>query len=606
MIKHISLINFLMHKASSIECNQVNWIVGREKQGKSSILEALQTAFCRRPVYFNDRAEGIGYLVRNGEKKAVVSAEMEDGKTLRASIPSDGKDLNLPGFDGDIIKACLRCGWILGLNETDQKKFFQDLLLEEFTLPQIGELLNTFDERFSDLGDRFLRYLEVENLKTDDLEKLAKSAQDGRRDIKKDLDKLDAQKFQALPDNLGGSVTEKDISKAEKQYEESIKKVQAEEDRLRNVNDIYNQKLQDWKSVEFSHIQIKKELEESEAEISSAKTTIGADLGPQMKKNEAELQKVAEGMQTLRAKMNSLTGDDPCPPGQCARVDLKKHNAEMTSLQTKQAELLSVSRKLTSDNNQSIKAKEAFKAAEARWERAKKRAAELKELPPHPASPDISTTKLEQLRNQRHMFNVALRQAREKFSNSQRAAELEKQIAAHANDLQECRLQVELFEALCRGLGPKGIKMQLLERRFSEFIDEVNAGLAAFGFTMKIDLEPWRIWIDAGDGIGWVTVLSESTKSRASIPLQIAVAMRRRFPCVGIDNHDLGPELRAALYRYLLTVPVQSFVVSTLDEVDDDGQLIIPEHPGTPGVALLYVENGTVKEILPEAQAEAA
>jgi len=209
----LTLKNFMMHKNTELNLGKVNWIVGLEKNGKTNCLCGVEIAHWRRCEYINDGGEGISELIRRGAKKAEVTLEGEGGSILKATIPSNAKDCLEENFDKETIKACLRNKYLLQMKETEQKAFFQKLLLGSsgFNRAMIEEKLNTYHPDFPDLGTRFMTF--AEGVNRDDIKELLDCAKEGRRDAKKEVTRIENSPPEKPPEGVT-ETTRKEVGKA--------------------------------------------------------------------------------------------------------------------------------------------------------------------------------------------------------------------------------------------------------------------------------------------------------------------------------------------------------------------------------------------------------
>lgn len=611
MVKNLVLENYRNHLKSEINFDKINWIIGLSGAGKSSILAGLETVLTSRNEWTSGNGVGRETQIKNGQKKSVINTVLQEGPGaevhIKKSIPR-AKDEKGEYADEEIAQACLRCRHIINLPENAQKELIFSIIPAQSY--DVFQELDAWSPKFPDLGQRMQRYIEGEGKSTTNIDKLYEIAYDDRRLFKRELENEQKKVLPEKPE-FSREVSAEDLQKAKKQHEDAIKKLQSEEDRLRNVDDIYEQKLRDWKILEFTHSQAQKELTEAEEEVGKAVAELGAevDYEKQVKDVEAKLTENTEAIKKNQKLIDKYTGDEPCPPGTCARIELKKLNERAKQLQGSRDAILAESRSAVYNSNQAAKKKERVKTSEERWKRAKKAVTELPKLPPEPQAPEKKAAKgltLEQLKNQVNMFRVGVELLEVDMKKAERSREISEMESTRQEALDELVVQVEMFEVLCEALGPGGIKTRKLEAGVKQFEHELIDKLLFFGMSCQISVEPWQIFVTSHYGMVPVQQLSWSEKARVSACIQSLIAQKTGFGVIGIDEHGLDPSHRPELLDFLTRQPVQSIVLSTLVELDDEGEVIIPENPEIPGVKLFYVENGTVREIQPVVQAEAA
>ncbi len=600
MIKTLKISNFRAYQNAELELEKLNWICGEEEQGKSSVLLALEFALWRRNEYVNDRGEGLQGLVHTGAKKALVSCVTDAGEYFQNSIPSAAGADASADFDSEIVKACLRCRYLFQMKEKDQKEFFQSILLGPITQQVIFRELNMFDEQFPDLGDRFRNIAQDMVTAVDVIDPLFLFATAERKRINAEYDALNLWNAPAKPE-ISKNVPEKEVAKAQKQYEEAQKKVIQEEESLKHQKHLAERDLRDWNALSIIAEKRQIELAAAEKELAAAVANQknGTDYTKALQKNQAELKKINAEIQALQHKIDALTGDESCPGGTCARVDLKHHNNAMKDLQGKKSAATAQAQDLIYRRNETIKAAEKLQAAQARLDRAQKAIDEAEPLGPQPVVMELDEMKLSQLRAHSIREYVSRNIMEKDFRNGEKCAEIDAAIAKKSAELEEITVQKKMWDLIVKALGPHGIKVKLLHDSIGKFQAEINQKLAFFGVQIRFDLEPWQILADTGKGYGFLPIqfLSHTAATKVSIGLQIAIAQLTGFHCVAIDEHGFGPMLRSRLFAFLLKEEIQSIVISTLIEVDAEKKLIIPKNPGLPDVKLFHVEKGAVKEL---------
>lgn len=611
MIKSLQLENYRNHTKSEINFDKVNWMVGLSGAGKSSILGGIETAASALNEWTKNNGAGKDTQIKNGQKKATINMVLQEAAGaevhIRKSIPRAKGDTG-EWQDSEIVQACLRSRHLIHLPDNIQKEIFFSIIPAQSY--DIFQELDAWNSKFPDLGQRFQRYIEGEGKTTDNIDKLYEIAYDDRRLFKRELENEQKKTLPEKPEFVR-DVKQADVDKARKQYEEAIKKLAHAEEKESSRMSVYRKDLAAWQILSSRHTSAQKELSDAEEDVQKCVAEIGAsiDYDAQVKEIEKRLTESTEAIKKHQQLIDKYTGDEPCPPGTCARMELKKLNEKMKELQSSKEAVLAESRSAIYNSNQAAKKKERAQAANARWERAKKAYDELPKLPTEPKPPSQEQTKgltIEQMRNQVNMFKVGVDLIESELRKAEKVLEIIAQESEKKEAIEELSAQVEMFEVLVEALGPGGIKTRKLEAGAKKLEHDLVEKLMFFGMTCQISVEPWQIYVSYRNGMVPVQQLSWSEKARVSACIQSLVAQRTGFGIVGIDEHGLDPEHRPELLDFLLRQPVQSIVLSTLVELDDAGNVIIPGNPEIPGVKIFYVENGAVKEILPEAQAEAA
>ena len=86
-ISTLTLRNFRRHEESAFDLAPVTLFTGPNGSGKSSVAEALRLALSGKTEALNDRNEGIGDLVRRGQKQAEIVVDLPEGDSIVRRIP---------------------------------------------------------------------------------------------------------------------------------------------------------------------------------------------------------------------------------------------------------------------------------------------------------------------------------------------------------------------------------------------------------------------------------------------------------------------------------------------------------------------------------------
>ena len=104
---------------------------------------------------------------------------------------------------------------------------------------------------------------------------------------------------------------------------------------------------------------------------------------------------------------------------------------------------------------------------------------------------------------------------------------------------------VDDLEVLCTHFGKDGIKAQLIAEHIAEFTTTINSVLAAWGYSAKLEIEPYSFLVTTATG-GELPLkeLSGSEKLMFSVALQTAIAVHGKIRMVVVDEGDtfVGPE----------------------------------------------------------------
>ena len=91
------------------------------------------------------------------------------------------------------------------------------------------------------------------------------------------------------------------------------------------------------------------------------------------------------------------------------------------------------------------------------------------------------------------------------------------------------------LDLLVEELGPKGLRVDALQRTVGAFVAAINAPLARFGYTLDLSIDPWAVLVNGGDA----ALLSVSERLRVGVALQLALADATGIKFAAIDGVDL-------------------------------------------------------------------
>lgn len=151
---------------------------------------------------------------------------------------------------------------------------------------------------------------------------------------------------------------------------------------------------------------------------------------------------------------------------------------------------------------------------------------------------------------------------------------------------------VDDLETLCEHFGKDGIKAELIAKHIGEFSETVNGVLAAWGYSAKLEMEPYEFIVSTAMGNTLpLKELSGSEKLMFSVALQTAIAVHGKIRMVVVDEGDtfVGPE-RGRLLGCLKKL----LDAGTLDQALVFASEIDRTKINKPGVATYWVEAGKV------------
>lgn len=86
-INKLSIENFRNHKKTELNLDRINFFVGGNNAGKTSILAAIEWGLTGRCMWTDRAGRGAADLVRQGEKHAIVAMEVAGLGAVVRSLP---------------------------------------------------------------------------------------------------------------------------------------------------------------------------------------------------------------------------------------------------------------------------------------------------------------------------------------------------------------------------------------------------------------------------------------------------------------------------------------------------------------------------------------
>lgn len=122
------------------------------------------------------------------------------------------------------------------------------------------------------------------------------------------------------------------------------------------------------------------------------------------------------------------------------------------------------------------------------------------------------------------------------------------------------------LEAQVERFGPKGIRVEALQRAIGTFEARINQPLGMFGYELKFRLDPWDVMVNGRSAVR----LSESERLRVGVSLQLALADITGVGFAVIDGVDvLLPDVRDLLFEMLDSWQGQAIVTCSRTEAPE-------------------------------------
>ncbi|MDF9408197.1 AAA family ATPase [Pelotomaculum isophthalicicum JI] len=231
-INRLYLQNFRSHRESDISLDRVNFFLGKNNAGKTSLLAALEWGLTGR-CYWTDKAgRGAGDLIKTGAKSATVLADLAGaGLAVRTMNPNgftfDGETAAqaaqaklyaaLQTNEGD-LQAALNVSAFLAMSPSEQKTYLFNVLDLRWDIDIVLAALREWANR-SGHGEKIERlehlvrplYPPKVQAGPEVLDAIEKKLRDLRRDTKRDLQRIRAAQEENPVSNPAPDVTLEEV-----------------------------------------------------------------------------------------------------------------------------------------------------------------------------------------------------------------------------------------------------------------------------------------------------------------------------------------------------------------------------------------------------------
>jgi hypothetical protein len=629
-IQKIAIKDFRCHQSFSATLDRLNFMVGLNASGKSSIAMAVEFGLTGKAAGFTDaRGAGAEDLVRLGSKELSIEMELvNEGvsgvisrtKSTRShELLLGGRAMPLPdaqrrlyevlGVSGDVLSACLNSSRFVEMPEKEQKALLAQVLACD--PPKIPDSIK---EDVRSLGEKPSLWT-GEVLDVEGIDLLHKTFYAMRTDTNRDIKMLGtmeapgeavadySEQKQAL-NELRAELTQAEKSKSavEERYRLAVSAVDHKRSDLesRKIN-AENQLLNETELSEFETIIAKSETKQKlAAKIASLEGTVSTKKAKVDRENAAEVARIMQVISHLRATIEEdelviaalLAIKAACPTCQRAlkasekhdiqeklaaklgllRVDLESSEDELKKANQREypEEIAQISRDLA---DQKIALSNIGDVAEAESKLRLHREALVEVGRCDRELKSLSDPELPKV----HAFNAAIeeltariRKGEEVIAGLRDAEQKRAEYKAWGALKSALELRVTTLERLIEFFGPNGVKSQMVGDKIVPFTKAVNDALRAFGYGVRFSLEPYSFQVGAFEREGWRTLrqLSESEQFRFGVAFQIALAMATGLKFVVIDRADiLDADSRGELISMLSDSDLeQALVFATNDK----------------------------------------
>ena len=169
-----------------------------------------------------------------------------------------------------------------------------------------------------------------------------------------------------------------------------------------------------------------------------------------------------------------------------------------------------------------------------------------------------------------------------------------KQIERSTKDWEDQKAKVNDLETLCVHFGKDGIKAELIAKHIGVFSETVNGVLSIWGYSAKLEIEPYSFLVTTPKGELPLKELSGSEKMMFAVALQTAIAVHSKIRFIVVDKLDTmvhNERSRAfMIVKKLIDNGTLEQAILLLSEKE-------PKAINQPGVGTYWIEEGRIQRL---------
>jgi DNA repair exonuclease SbcCD ATPase subunit len=601
----LTIENFRSHLKTEFALERITAIRGENAVGKSSIEEALGILLAGRTLATGANGQGAHRLILAGADKAVITGELASGMRMRTSLTEKGgrnfqsKNGELPALPRDVWSCLCSTRYFFRLKPEEQRDLLAALVIppdaaipaealdalgQGFVSSQRGVLRDiddaykiAFEER-TDVNRKIRDWREPEKPSDEAVDVEAVRQQIAVRQQELEQAKTERRDLVKESGERAGKLA--DLDQRERELNDFIDEQQREAERLQKLmmSDATLKKYQDTASHEAEQRKLHEDYIAAEQVARMASAAV--ERAGALEDNPA----CPTCQQTITAEvLEALLG-----PLLTASTAANLRRNQVKAVSDALGDTADAARRV-SEHNQ---AAGNLKRVEGKLEDLRKRQGKLvKERAalgsaagetPNTAPLDETIADLEQRIQRGWNIHTSASMA------VQRRADAEKAWAAReALEQEKARL-----DRACEVLGPKGLRVKLLDRYVGQFAHSMTAILQPWGYTIDLSLEPYVFRLEFGKRSIDLDLLSESQQLRFGIAFQVALAVHLGLGFLVIDRVDtLDTASRRVLFNQLLSDErLEQAILLVTDE-----KMEAPPAPGTAFYRLALDANGNTQ-----------
>lgn len=604
--KHLRLENFRSHLDTQLDLERITAVRGENAVGKSSIEDGLGFLLAGRALSTGINGQGAYRLIHSGADKAVVTAELADGMKMRASLTEKGgrsfqaKNGSLPEMPRDVWSCLCSTGFFFRLSPGEQRDLLATLVVPiDAEIPQeaidAAKAVEILIEKMiaKDPLERVAAAYEMAFTERTSVNLLLRDWREPEKPSDEDADVEGIR--QQIGERQGQLEEVRNRRRVTLESHGDLdRKIAAADLRVREVQEFLDSQRRD---LENARVDI----------LSDATVKKSEDIVATKAEREKLQQKLTEQIAAVTVAHAAYTKateieteDKKCPTCQQLVSDellktiyapvIEAHTRALDARDATQAHLKTFSGdvrdaeyklKVHRDAVKTVGRLESkIKELEEKHKQAQKVRSELGTPgeKPDTAAIDAEIADLEQRVQKGWQIHTNASMAAQRKIDHDKAWERRRELEVAKANLDRA---VEV-------LGPKGARVQMLDKYLSAFAGRINALLQTWGYTIDVTLEPYTFKLEIGRRQIDLDLLSASQKLRFGIAFQVALAIHLGIGFVVIDQVDmLDVASRKALFNRLFNLEgLDQAILLVTDEKSE-----APPAPGTVFYRLELDEN---------------
>lgn len=655
-INHLHLKNFRNHQETTLHLDRLNFFIGHNNAGKSSLLAALEWGLTGRCLWTDKAGRGATDLIRQGEKQAAVALEVEGLGTILRSLPphflqvghtsgvneGQGKIQSHLGVDEHRLQVALNATAFLTMSQAEQRTFLFSAYGLSWTVEGVAEKLQAYlvKEHFTTeearrIAAKAKRYFPQGILGGPEIfETMEKRARDERKDCKREKQQVEGAlaEFEGSGHpqylHLDWEEAKSQLTELKARRDEVLLACGAHREAQLRRQTLFKQRSTTEETLAKAQEKAQSltlQLENLNELVTPAVNnfdpeTTSTPIESSLRKTLEQAQSAAAAAQSLLTSLTqaglALAQEARCCP---LAPDLISCNLTPNQVNEILSKLQKEHRKTSEElaNHKAIIQDTSEKLENLRTSLEKSRAHAKQVLF---LQSEVNAQQA-LIKNLEASLEILKREAKslpqKDFSLQEDLAELECTIAQQEKTLAQfhesqilasrrATLQQDLetltynladLDVLVKALGPDGLRKDLLGGVLKDFVERVNHKLGrltdgTYHFTLSSEMV-LLCCVNGGPTLP-LMLLSKSEQLRVGIALSAVLSQAVGIRFLAIDEADMLDQDNRDLLAEML-----------LDSAEEFDQILVfttvgnvqPHNPGLPGVKMFWVEDGNLREL---------